>query len=205
MRLKLPPLPELDYQIVMDAFQEYAFPRKALSDALARGDLLRVKKGLYVQSGPGIPRYSKEVLANMIYGPSYISFEYALAYYGLIPERVEELTSATIGKSKSFNSSIGRFSYTHVPGRYYRFAFGRKELEDKHAFLIADPEKAVADRVLREKGRFSIRSMRQFLFDNLRIDPMEFKNLDSVLLSEASHLSGRHALEIICRVRNEMS
>ncbi len=126
MRLLLPPLPELDYQIVIDAFKNYAYPRKALSDALVRGDLIRVKRGLYVQSGRGIPAYSREVLANMIYGPSYISFEYALAYYGLIPERVEEISSATLGKSKIFDTPAGKFSYMHVSTSYYSFGFAHK-------------------------------------------------------------------------------
>ena len=131
MRLLLPPLPELDYQIVIDAFKNYAYPRKALSDALVRGDLVRVKKGLYVQSGHGIPAYSREVLANMIYGPSYISFEYALAYYGLIPERVEEISSATLGKSKAFATPAGKFSYTHVSTSYYSFGFAHKLLGEE--------------------------------------------------------------------------
>ena len=158
----------------MDALKGYAYPRKALSDALVRGDLVRVKKGLYVQSGRGIPAYSREVLANMIYGPSYISFEYALAYYGLIPERVEEIASATTGKSKLFTTPAGRFSYMHVSTSYYSFGFGQKLLGDERTFLIADPEKAVADRVIREKGGFSLRGMKEFLFDNLRIDAAGF-------------------------------
>ena len=200
-----PPIPELDYRLVIDALQGYAFPRKALSDALTRGDLLRIKKGIYVQSGRGIPEYSKEILANMIYGPSYISFEYALAYHGLIPERVEELTSATSGKRKSFDSPIGRFSYIHLPVHYYGLAFFRKELEEERAFLIATPEKAIADRIFAENGRFSIRSMRQFLFENLRMDPSDFRNLEEAIFADAYRLSGRRSLELLYRVRKEMS
>jgi hypothetical protein len=48
MHMLLPTFPELDYQIVMDALQDHAYPRKALSNALVRGDLIRVKKGLYI-------------------------------------------------------------------------------------------------------------------------------------------------------------
>jgi hypothetical protein len=205
MQLLLPSFPELDYRIVMDALKGYAYPRKALSDALKRGALSRIKKGLYIQSGRGIPPYSREVLANMIYGPSYISLEYALAYYGLIPERVEEVTSVTTGKNKSFDTAAGKFSYTHMPRPYYCLGFGRKEFGDDRAFLIAYPEKAVADRVLRERCRFSLRAMREFLFENLRIDPGEFRNLDIGVLTEASRLAGRESLEILRRVRAEVT
>ena len=187
----------------MDALKAYAFPRKAISDALVRGDLIRVKKGLYVQSGRGILPYSKEILANMMYGPSYISLEYALAYYGLIPERVEEVTSVTTGKSKRFDTPIGRFSFTHLPLHYYSFGFNRKPLEEDRGFLLADPEKAIADRVLKERGRFSLKSMKLFLFDGLRIDQTEFQKLDADLFREASKLSGKQSLEILYRVREE--
>jgi hypothetical protein len=196
-----PPLPELDYQIVMDALKGYVYPRKALSDAIARGDLTRIKKGLYIQSGRGILPYSKEILANMIYGPSYISFEYALAYYSLIPERVEEVTSVTTGKSKQFNTPGGIFSYRHIPRAYYSFGFSRKKLSDERGFLIAGPEKAVADRVLREKGRFSVSSMRQFLFENLRMESTEFRKLNIDIFDKASKLTGRQSLEILRKVR----
>ena len=204
MRLLLPPLPELDYQIVMDALKDYAYPRKALSDSLVRGDLIRVKRGLYVQSGRGIPAYSREILANMIYGPSYISYEYALAYYGLIPERVEEVTSVTTGKSKLFMTPAGRFSYTHVSTTYYSFGFGRKQLGDERTFLIAGPEKAVADRVVREKGGFSLRGMREFLFDSLRMDPAGFRNLDRGVIAEALRRSGRHSLAMLLKVMEDL-
>jgi hypothetical protein len=141
----------------------------------------------------------------MIYGPSYISFEYALAYYGLIPERVEEVTSVTTGKSKLFMTPAGRFSYTHVSTSYYSFGFGRKQLGDERTFLIAGPEKAVADRVVREKGGFSLRGMREFLFDSLRIDPAGFRNLDRGVITEALRRSGRHSLALLLKVREDLS
>lgn len=200
-----PPLPELDYQIVMDALKDYSYPRKALSDAIARGDLTRIKKGLYIQSGRGIPFYSKEILANMIYGPSYISFEYALSYFGLIPERVEEVTSATLGKSKRFDTPGGTFSYRHFSNTYFSFGFSRKTLGDGRAFLIANPEKAVADRVLLEKGRFTVTSMRRFLFDNLRMDQADFLKLDTDLFKAAAILTGRQSLEMLRKVKEDLS
>ena len=202
---KLPSIPELDYQIVMDTLKEYAHPRKTLSDLLHRGVLQRVKKGVYVQTGFGIQPFSKEILANMVYGPSYISLEYALAYHGLIPERVIQVTSVTTRKTKAFQSSCGNFSYTHVPIEYYRFGFIRQVLGDNRAFLIAEPAKAIADRVLAEKGRFSVRSMREFLFDNLRIDPSGFKTLDRNILTEAARLAGRQSLEILRKVQENFS
>jgi predicted transcriptional regulator of viral defense system len=205
MKLQLPQIPELDYQIVMDAMKGYAFPRKSLADAISRGNLQRVKKGLYVQKGSGISLYSREILANMIYGPSYVSLEYALSYYGLIPERVEEVTSVTTGRKKLFDTPLGRFSYLHVSIECYSFGFSRKKVDGERFFLMAGPEKAIIDRVMRERGRFSISSMKNFLFDNLRIDPAEFIKLDGGIFAEAAKLTGRHSMNVVHMLKEKFS
>ncbi len=56
----------------------------------------------------------RKVLANLIYGPSYISLEYALQYWGLIPERVETVTSITGKRNKFFTTPLGNFSYRYL-------------------------------------------------------------------------------------------
>ena len=60
------------------------------------GDIIRLKKGLYVAS-PLTSRLklSPFLLANHIYGPSYVSMQTALRYYGLIPEAVYSVQSMT--------------------------------------------------------------------------------------------------------------
>jgi len=205
MKTIIPPIPEIDYQMVMDALKGYAFPRKKLSDMLSHGDLIRVKKGIYIQSGPGIPAYSHEILANMIYGPSYVSFHYALAYHGLIPERVEEITSATTGKNKLIDTPVGRFSYKHLGFDYFSFGFSRKTVDNQRGFLIADPEKAITDRVIIEKGRFSLVSMKEFLFDNLRIEPDDFRKLSLGIFEEAARRSGKKSMNVLFMLKKGMT
>jgi len=51
------------------------------------------------------------LVVNLLYTPSYVSFDYALSYYGLIPERVYEVTSATLHAKKIFETPLERFSY----------------------------------------------------------------------------------------------
>src|SRR3990167_5392690 len=81
---------ELDYQFVMDCLKDYASPRAKLSRLIDEGALIRVKKGLYLL-GPEFQHhpYCLELIANLIYGPSYVSLERALYIYGMIPEHVE--------------------------------------------------------------------------------------------------------------------
>ena len=201
MTTLLPPHPELDYQTVLGALGDYAAPRKALADLISRGQITRVKKGIYVQSGRGIALFSREILANMIYGPSYISYEYGLSFHGLIPEQVTMVTCATMGKTKTFTTPVGTFRYVHQGRRKYAIGYYRSEIDGSRGFLIAGPEKSLADRIAGEPGRFSVRTMREFLFENLRIEPQDFYNLDSALLSEIASRSGRRSLFFLNKLK----
>ena len=94
--IKKTPYGEFDYIFLSDILYSYKKPRNIISRLIRNNDIIRVKKGLYVFGKDSLgPAYSKEILANMIYGPSYISLEFALSYYGLIPERVDTVTSIT--------------------------------------------------------------------------------------------------------------
>lgn len=195
--------PELDYQILKDAFKDYKHPKKAISDYIKRGKLLRVKKGLYVQTGEHIPPYSRELIANMLYGPSYVSYEYALSHYEIIPERVEEISSLTTGKAKSFETAVGRFRYIHASEEYYAVGFTRIAIDNERGFLLATAEKALCDRLLRERGRFSMRTLRTFLFEGLRLDEKAFAAMDTSLIAKIAALSGRRNLALLSTLKKE--
>ncbi|MFM9838668.1 MAG: hypothetical protein ACKVOQ_10420 [Cyclobacteriaceae bacterium] len=83
------------------------------------------------------------LVANRIYSPSYISFESAWAYYGLIPEGVYTITSATSLKPHTFTSSMGSFAYRHVKPS---LLFGFRLIDvGGQMCKIAEPEKLVLD------------------------------------------------------------
>ena len=105
-----------DYQQLTDCLTDYAKPRDKIRAMLKAGEIIRVKKGLYV-FGEGQRRrpWAREVLANLIYGPSYISLDYALSHYGFIPERVEVVTSVTAARSRRFETPLGLFTYRSMP------------------------------------------------------------------------------------------
>src|SRR5579871_4020362 len=112
---KLTPNREIDYLFMKYILQDYAQPRAKITALLRSKDLIRVKKGLYLLDGKDEDKpFVKETLANLIYGPSYISMEYALAFYGFIPERVEVLTSVTSKKDKLFKTPVGVFNYRYL-------------------------------------------------------------------------------------------
>jgi predicted transcriptional regulator of viral defense system len=154
---------------------------------IRQGIIIRVKKGLYV-FGEKYRRYlySKELLANLVYGPSYVSLDYALAYYGIIPERVEALTSVTMSRSRRFTTPVGLFIYRQIPARAYEAGMARVETENGQAFLIASPEKALADKIVSVRGApiASIAEMRRFLEEDLRIDAASIRFLSAERIDE---------------------
>lgn len=178
---------EFDYQTLMDSVSDYVSPRDHISSLLRQGIIIRVKKGVYV-FGENIRKkpVCMELLANLIYGPSYISLDYALQYHGLIPERITTITSVTTGRSRIFDTPLGRFDYRMIPLHSFRTGMNLVELEDGRCFLIAIPEKALADKLICERG-VGIRSkleMQRYLEDNLRIAPSNLANLNSFRLCE---------------------
>lgn len=161
-----------DYSQLMLALSHYSKPRDTVTSLLKRGHIVRIRKGLYV-FGPLWRRttISLEPIANLVYGPSAISLDYALSWYGLIPERVNTITSITTGRSRKFLTPVGNFYYTQLSGS--RFSSGLQQHgTSKNKFIIAEPLKALADKVWTDK-RFkptSPVSYGDYLFGDLRID-----------------------------------
>lgn len=197
-----------DYQTLLDALKGLAYPRNRINDLLRQGVILRVKKGLYV-FGDRYRRhpYSKELLANLIYGPSYVSLDYALAYHGLIPERVEALTSVTPSRSRRFVTPVGLFVYRQIPARAYEVGVVRVEAENQQAFLIASPEKALADKIVSVRGGriSSIAEMSRFLEADLRVDAVPLRSLSAERIDDFAaryrSLKLRHLGGLVRRVQ----
>jgi hypothetical protein len=181
------PMEIFDYQTLTEALKGLSSPRDKITDMLKQGVIIRVKKGLYV-FGDKYRRYSysKKLLANLVYGPSYVSLDYALAYNGLIPERVEALTSVTPSRSRRFSTPVGLFIYRQIPARAYEVGMIRVEGEHRQAFLIASPEKALADKIVSVRGApiSSIGEMSRFLEEDLRIDAGAIRSLSAERIDE---------------------
>lgn len=172
---------EFDYQVLISCLKGYSYPRDKITTLLRDGQIIRVKKGLYI-FGPDYRRkpYSREILANLMYGPSYISLEYALSYHGLIPERVETLTSVTTGRTRTFTTPVGVFTYHMIPLPAFRTGMTRVELGDGGAFLIAAPEKAIVDKIFVDRSSEirTFKGLEAYLYDDLRIDQDLFSKLN---------------------------
>jgi len=195
---------EFDYQTLVALLKDYRHPRDKITAMLRRGELIRVKKGIYV-FGKNYARrpYSREILANMIYGPSCVSLEYALHYHGLIPERSEAVTSVTTGRSRRFQTPVGLFTYRQIPVRAFPASIERVEIQAGSAgFLIASAEKALADKLQADRGTGvrTLDALRSYLFDSLRIDPGSFAGLNSELITLLAKRYRSRKLRLVCQL-----
>lgn len=144
-----------------------------ISNLVKSGELIRLKKGFYTFSKPYLVKPIDLIsVANSLYAPSYVSFDYALSYYGMIPERVSEITSATNKNEKLFDTPIGRFSYKKVPLKAYSLGIDWLYDDIEGGRFIATPEKALCDKIRYDRGIGTLtqNSMIEYLTYDLRLD-----------------------------------
>lgn len=127
-----------------------------------KGLIVKLKKGLYVlnESDRKI-NPSRIFLANQMYSPSYISTEYALGYYEMIPEKVVDVTSVTPRKTYKIRNKFGEFIYQHIALKAFT-GFTAVRDENLSNLLIATPEKAIVDFIYLHLSRFRINDMGVF-------------------------------------------
>lgn len=174
----------VDFAAVASLFPEIKCKHNKVSALEKKGDLIRLKQGLFALH-PNLTGQllSTELVANYIYGPSYISLQYALRFYGLIPERVYTVTSMTTRHSRVFCNSLGRFEYVHVDEKAFPIGV-RAVTMDNATFLIASPEKALCD-LIANISHLNLRYRKEILVwleEDIRFDMDELFHFDTNIL-----------------------
>ena len=170
--------------------------------ALKSGEVIQLRRGLYHLSSSVFPALvSTEMLANLIYGPSYVSLESALSYHGWIPEAVHNCTSVTSGRPRHFDTPHGRFSYVRIK-QTPLMAGVLCEQATGGTFLVATPLKALAD-IVAARGLDWTDS--RPLVSSLRI---ESEDIDGLTSEDFDMLDGvyysRRARTFLARLRKEL-
>lgn len=161
--------------MLLEELSSYANPKAKLSRMVKNGDCFPIVKGLYETD----KNTSAHLLAGSIYGPSYISFEYALGFYGMIPEAVYTITCATFEKKKKkrYETIFGTFTYRDIPSDAFPF-FIQLLQEGEYFYRIAEPEKALCDMIYTMPPVSNTKFMETLLLEDLRIDESELRKLD---------------------------
>ena len=176
------------------ALDDYKSPKDKITTLEQSGLLIRLKRGLFVVA-PMVHSQplSKELIANHIYGPSYISLQTALSFYGLIPERVHTVCSMTTKRSSSFINPLGNFDYITVPAAYFAIGIRQEIVNNNYAYLIATPEKALCDMIVETKGLKlqSIKAIQNYLEEDLRVDLSIIEHYDVDIIYQCMELGSK--------------
>lgn len=186
-------------EMLRQKYANYANPDDKIYRLVKSNQLFPISKGIYEDDRSASGQY----LASSIYGPSYLSFDYALAYYGLIPETAYVYTSATFEKKKKkiYTNIFGTFTYADVPSNV--FPLGIVIIENNgYVMHIATPEKALCDKLYSLPPVKNQKELKALLFENLRIDETILYTLnfnDIISLSEQYKSNNVRALARLIR------
>lgn len=164
----------LTNDIIKMNLKEYSNKNTKICREVKNGNLIKIINGLY-ETDANINGY---LLAGCIYGPSYLSFDYALSHYGLIPEKVTAYTNATCNKKKKkkYENQFGTYLYRDVPTAVYPLGINIIQ-EGEYNYQIATPEKALCDKLYTLNTIKNMSELENIIFNDLRIDKLEFDKL----------------------------
>lgn len=186
-----------DTSLLLHEMAGYASPKARLTRLVQSGQLIRLRRGLYIEGGSPISPY---VLAAALYGPSYISFETALAHHGLIPERVQTVTSAVYNKNRSkvHHTPRGSFSYQGIPVAAFPHETVREE-DQGQGYLIATAEKALCDLLYKTVPQKGLAGLAALILEDWRIDADSLNALNPQTILFLSPLYRSRNLNLLAR------
>lgn len=183
--------------ILKKQYSNYSNPLDKIKRDASNGVIFRLNRGLYETDRKVDPC----LLASSILSPSYLSFDWALSYYGLIPERVIAITSASlkVRKNKTFVNVFGRYEYSDIPSS--AFSEGLTYLESgEYMVKIATKEKAICDSLCKWRVVRSIADLKELLFVDKRIDEEEFLTCDFGLMIRLASLYHKTNLKLLIKL-----
>ena len=171
--------------ILKEKYHDYANPLDKIKREVDKGNLIRLTNGIYETDKEMDPC----LLASSILSPSYLSFDWALSYYGLIPEKVTSVTSATLGKRKN----------TDVPAE--ALPEGLTYLENMgYTVKVATKEKTICDSLCKWRVVRNIKELKELLFEDKRIDEDEFAACDFKLMKRLAGLYAKTNLKVLIKL-----
>lgn len=185
-------------QQLMERYSNFSDQKGKIFREIKSGKLFPLVKGIYETD----PNVQGSKLAQFIYGPSYLSFDYVLFCHGLIPEIVRNTyTCATFRKRKikTYSNHFGTFIYRDVPEEVFYLEV-LVYVEGNYSFQVAKIEKALCDKLYILPPVRSIKDLRTMLFDDLRIDEDEFNKLDKNIILKLAPLYHSTNLNLLAKL-----
>jgi predicted transcriptional regulator of viral defense system len=145
--------------------------------ALTAGEIIRLKPGLFLLAAEFRKTHLHPfVIAAILHSPSHVSLESALAYHGLIPEAVFQVSSVTSSRSRAFQTPVGIFSFVRVPAADPRAGVQALKIDGQSWAFVATSLRAIADLVYTRKDVSWEKDGLAFLTESMRIEREDLKN-----------------------------
>ncbi len=176
--------------------------RKQIQNWVKKGYVIQLKKGLYAYLGLEKRKlFSNFYVASLLYGDnSYISLESAMSFYGLIPEKVFQLSSVSTSKTKTFINELASFNYKHIKAKLFDYFINQID-EFSNVYRIAYPEKALLDYIY-FKVKVNQNIDEDFFEENLRLQNLEILQISR--LKDLEKLFNKkkisHAVSVLERI-----
>ena len=184
----------INKDVLYSLYSDQKRPDRKIPELEQKELIIRIKRDLYVVS-PKVHNLeiSRELIANHLYRPSYVSLETALSYYGFIPERVYSVRSVCMKHYKQYDTPLGHFEFIKVSEKYFQIGINQEIINKSYAFLIASPTKALCDMIVTTPNLRlqSVKAMQNYLTEDLRIDVDELRKLDKNIVRECVNAGKR--------------
>ena len=176
--------------VLKNALTHYKAAQANIMRREQQGELISLRRNLYICTPDD---YSRELIANHLLAPSYVSYESVLSRYGIIPERVYTIRSSCLVRGREYENATGKYEYIRVPKAYYPEGVTLSRTPQGYAYMEARPEKAVCDLILATAGLRiqSIRMAREYLEEYLRADMEAVAGWDADLVHRLAELTDK--------------
>lgn len=190
------------YQELLLKYKDYKNSKTKINREIRNGTYIPISKGIYTDD----EHIDGAFLAQVIVSPSYLSFEYALSYYGMIPERVTSYTSSTTLKkhNKRYRNFFGNYFYSDVPVDVFNLGVKRVSYNG-HFYLIASKEKALCDLMYKKPPVYSLKQLKELLLEDLRIDEDELYALNKDDIIKLCPLYKKRNLNFLMKLMMEVN
>ena len=130
----------ITYQDIKNVFGKVN--KAQLSNWKQKGYLISARKGMYILADTEI---DKMLMANEL-NDSYISLEFALSFYQIIPEITQAITSISKDRQEEVSNKFSTFYYHKISSKLFTgFILHKSTIKSERFIRIAEPEKALFD------------------------------------------------------------
>jgi predicted transcriptional regulator of viral defense system len=183
----------INHGMLVQLMDDVKYPEQKIKYLAKAGKILPLMRGWYLLNEKEGANFSKFHVANLLYGPSYVSGLSALSHYGLISDRSITVTSMVFKRSKNLKTSIGFFNYIYTKKEVFSIGINSVEMAENVNCVLASPTKALYDHIvitphLTFTGKQDLYS---YLEDDLRYDIDRLKELDTKLLEQLANMGSK--------------